>query len=60
LSFDEWIQFDWPIYSLPRESRLELTLIGIKNDQSFNELNVSSTSSSSSPTITSIQESNYF
>jgi hypothetical protein len=59
LTFDEWIQFDWPIYSLPRESRLQLTLIGIKSDQSFNDLNVSS-SSSSSPTINSTQESNYY
>ncbi|CAG2116340.1 unnamed protein product, partial [Medioppia subpectinata] len=31
LSFEEWIPFDWPIFSLPREVKLELTLIGIKN-----------------------------
>ncbi|XP_054153731.1 phosphatidylinositol 4-phosphate 3-kinase C2 domain-containing subunit alpha-like [Oppia nitens] len=31
LTFDEWLPFDWPIFNLPREVKLEITLIGIKN-----------------------------
>lgn len=46
LCFDEWLQLDYPIFNLPREVKLELTLIGIKSmTQSENNSSSPNTSS---------------
>jgi len=46
LLFDEWLQFDWPLFNLPREVKLEVTLIGVKTIAQSDPVSSSPTSSS--------------